>query len=476
MRRASEAAEKGNDVRAAILLTQSAAKASGADRDLALSGAEKALGKMVGALAAIFAWDDTVREEWRQAVVALLEPAARGFWPRAARCLYELQTIPADLSREVFAIDLPEAIRTLGRRPVKRALPHARPVRILMSLKKAHAQMLHARVGNADRERLDRLFQHQIHAIENDIRRDFTPIIAAAPTGAGLAPANAVEDAVRDKLVAELLDRICERGYLRIGDLRDAIARNRLKMNDLSGPGEFLRGDALLRADIALANALDGVYRKGEFYLRWIQRSISLFFATPLGRWLTLYIAAPFGGAFMALMFLEEIRHIGNKLATLASKPAATVNMPPPRVAPPVNAVSTTPGVIGPDELDIDDEGQPVWVDLKPGTVTSDQVGVDDEGNPFLLATAPGAALVTDVFTSSAPVFASPRAPSPSFASHRLAHHPRFWAFLVAHVSRRAIPVRGLRPAGAFLVGRTGSGLGRANEGLAFADHSRRST
>jgi hypothetical protein len=262
-RQAHEAEERGNHVRAAILHTQQAARSSGSERDAALRNADVVLMKLIDALGAVFAWDQETCRNWHQGLASLLQPAARGFWPRAARCLYELQTIPADLSRDVFAIDLPESIRTFGRRPVKRPLPHARAVLILMCLKRAHVQMLRSGHQSGSRERLGRLFHDQIHTIEHDIRRDFTPIIASALETAGLTPLSAVEDVARDKLVAELLDRVCERGYLRIGDLRDAVARNRLKMDDLSGPGEFLRGDALLRADITLTYALDGVYRKG---------------------------------------------------------------------------------------------------------------------------------------------------------------------------------------------------------------------
>ena len=176
----------------------------------------------------------------------------------------------------------------------------ARPVRILMSLKKAHTPMLTDSVARTTA--LDQLFHHQIHAIEHDIRREFTPIIGNALDGAGLTPASAVEEVACDKLIAELLDRICERGYLRIGDLRDAIARNRLKMNDLTGPGEFFRGDA------------SAPLRYGEYGTRWmgfIAKANSIcagfsvrlvFFGTPLGRLFTLYVAVPFGGAFMALV------------------------------------------------------------------------------------------------------------------------------------------------------------------------------
>jgi len=410
-RRAWEAEGRGNYARAAILRMQAANRLSGDERAVAVRDAEAALGKLVERVGDVFHWDGDTRLEWRRALAPLLEPAARGVWPRAARCLYELQKIPADLSREVYAVDLPEVIRTLGRRPLKRHLPHARPVLILMSLKKAQTQMLRAGISEEARKRLDRSFNQRIHAVEHDIRRDFAPIIAAALERAGLSPTNRVEEVARDKLVAELLDRVCERGYLRIGNLRDAIARNRLKMGDLTGAGEFFRGDSLLRADFAMAEALDGVYRKGEFYLRWIQRASAIFFGTPWGRLFALYVAVPFGGAFMALMFMEELRHIGGKIGTLITRPAATAGAivnPQPAPAGSGDGAGADQDIVTPDDVDVGEDGQAVWVDLKPGTVTSDQVGVDDDGNPFLFSTPHGAALVTDVFTSSAPTTPQP--------------------------------------------------------------------
>src|SRR5205085_1102568 len=116
------------------------------------------------------------------------------------------------------------------------------------------------------------------------------------------------------------LDRVCERGFLRIGDLRDAVARNQLKLPDLSGPGQLVTGDPLLRADTRLAYDLDGVYRRGEFYLRLLQRVSSVFFGTPAGRLLTLYVIGPFLAAFLMLMTLEEMRHLGGKVAAFAAK------------------------------------------------------------------------------------------------------------------------------------------------------------
>ncbi len=333
IRKAAEAEQKGNSVRAAILRTQAVAMATGSDRDLAEIESRKSLGDLVNSLGDMFAWDADTRLEWRQALAPLLEPAAAGFWPRAARCLYDLQKLPADLSREVYAADLSEWLRTLGRRPVKRPLPRARPVRILIGLRKAHTQMLKVGLGHSAQLRLDRLFHHQVHLLEHNLRTELTPVISHALTDAGLTPQNPVEEVGRDKLVAELLDRVCERGYLRIGDLRDAIARNRLKMADMSSPGEFIRGDSLLRADTNLAYAIDGVYRRGEFYLRWLQRASSLFFANPVGRALFLYLLLPFGGAFMTVVFAQEMTHLVGKayhaVAGLVSG-VATASKPAP--------------------------------------------------------------------------------------------------------------------------------------------------
>jgi hypothetical protein len=397
-KRAQEAEKKGNYVRAAIVYTQIAAITTGDDQERVRSSALSALSNVVNSLGDLFKWDDDTRQEWRQALIPLLATAATGVWPRAARCLYELQKIPTDLSREVYAVDLPEAIRTFGRRPVKRLLPHARPVLILMHLKKAHKQMLRVGLGHGVQLRVDRLFHHQMHTIEEAIRQEFTPIIADALSRAGLIPVTTVEMVGRDKLVAELLDRICERGYLRLGDVRDAIARNRLKMPDLAGVGEFLRGDGLLRADIELSYALDGIYRKGEFYLRVIQRFSALFFGTKLGRLITIFIAIPFGGAFLALMFAEEVHHIGGKLVSAIARTApkpVSVNQPPLAAIEPT---APSADIIQSHQVEIDPaSGEIVW--YPSDVVTSDEVELTEGGELIWYDSPAGSALAGKLFT-----------------------------------------------------------------------------
>ena len=354
--RATEAEGKGNLARGAILRTQALPEVTGKQAS-PTAGLSTIVGPFVEALGRILEWDDSTCAEWRQSLGPLLVRAGEGIWPRAARCLYELQKIPTDLAREVYAVDLVEVARTLGRRPIKRPLPHAREVMILVRLRAAQRQLLRSGLGEQAQLRLDHLFRHEIHRLEHRIRETLTPVIMSALMGGGFQAENRVEEVARAKVVAELLDRICERGYLRIADLRDAIARNQLKMPDLSGPGELISGDPLLRTDTRLAYELDGVYRRGEFYLRLLQRGSSLFFGTPLGRLLTLYLIGPFLAAFLTLMALEELRHIGGKVTTFVSKILA------PRPAPQAPVPSSAVAVPEPDTESDEDFDDAIWFD-----------------------------------------------------------------------------------------------------------------
>lgn len=395
--RAAEAEARGNHVRAAIIYAQMAANAAGAERDRLRNRAQGALAILVDALGDQFAWDKAMRGEWRQALTPVLSAAATGIWPRAARCLYELQTIHSELSREVYAIDLPEAIRTLGRTPIKRLLPHAGPVLILMHLKKAQTQMLRAGLPLAAQLRADRLFHHQALLLEEKIREEFTPIIVGVLSRAGLNPRTTVEEVGRDKLVAELIDRICERGYLRLGDLRDAIARNQLKMPDLEGVKEFILGDALLRANRGLAEDLDGVYRRGEFYLRWIQRFSAMFFGTRVGRLITIYLAIPFGGSFLALMFAEELHHIGGKVVAAIHRSAPRSVVDSRLAAEPAVANPVSDKIQAHDVEWNSDTEEVEW--YGPEVVTSDGVELTDGGELIWYDSKAGAALAGQVFT-----------------------------------------------------------------------------
>ena len=195
--------------------------------------------------------------------------------------------------------------------------------RWVVALRRLRAAM---RYVPATASRLTHLLEDAIQITEQTARNDLRPGIVGVLDEVGLISNSVAEGHSREKLVEELLDAACAKGFLRIGDLRDAIARNRVKLADLSGPGEFLSGDSLLRANQLLPERLDGVYHRGEVYMRLLQRGCSVFFGTRVGRWLTHYVALPFGGAFV---LLEGIRHLieaGAELASWISGQTAAVN------------------------------------------------------------------------------------------------------------------------------------------------------
>ena len=133
------------------------------------------------------------------------------------------------------------------------------------------------------------------------------PRLVATLEEVGMVPRNLPERVAQRKVVEELIDQITDRGYLSMGDLRDTISRNNLKLRDFPGFSSLLTGDQLLEADRRLADALAGVYRRGEIYLRLPQSLSSLAFGTPAGRFLTRYAILPFGGAFIGLYALEHL-------------------------------------------------------------------------------------------------------------------------------------------------------------------------
>jgi hypothetical protein len=309
--RADNKAAVGNAARSAILRERAAQACPPAESAEVRAGAEAELGLLVERLQAALALSAEEAEEWRRALLPLLACAARGLWPVEARLLYDLQKVCVDNEREIYTVDLVEWVLSLGRRPVKRPLPSQHEVLTVKHLRKAEHRLTRARLSEPDRRRLARLLQSAIHRAERRLRDQLRPRIAASLDKVGMRPQNFAERVALNKLIEELLDRISARGFLNIGDLRDAISRNNLKLPDLSGLGEWLGRDRLLQIDREFSFALDGVYHRAEVYMRWLQRLSSAGFGTPVGRFVTRYFVLPFVGAFVILAgphyLIEEI-------------------------------------------------------------------------------------------------------------------------------------------------------------------------
>ncbi|MFQ5731733.1 MAG: hypothetical protein ACE5KM_07245 [Planctomycetaceae bacterium] len=317
---AHRAAELGNNAQAALLHGCAAEYGSVDERNSAAEHVAAELDRLIERLQRALQFDDGEAGRWRSVFGDVVEHARDGFWNADRRMLSDLQKVCVDNERGVYKIDLVEWGRSLGKRPVKRPLPHQREVLVVKHLRNALGRLRGTRVSESARSTLSQLLHAAVRREEKVLRDRLRPVIANVLAEVGFAASDPVETVAMRKMVEEVLDVVVKRGYANMGALRDGISRNRLKLDDLSGPGEFFSGDRLLQADRKLAVDLDGVYRRADFYLRWLQRFSSIAFGTKAGRMVTLFALIPFGGAFMILSFfghlLEKFVDDGPPLAT----------------------------------------------------------------------------------------------------------------------------------------------------------------
>ncbi len=229
--RANRAAKAGNDVRASILLTRLARRATPARAGQARSEADAALDRLAARLQAAQQFDAAELAGWRAALRSLRDGASRGVWSAEARLLYDLQKVCLDHEREVFRIDLVEWALSIGRRSLRRHLPNQREVDECRHLRRASRRLRRVRLPEADRERLSLLMERALDRAEEGVRHRFRPLINRALDRADLMPRNLPERVARAKIEEELLDLVVERGHLTMGDVR----------RDLPEPGQAAR-------------------------------------------------------------------------------------------------------------------------------------------------------------------------------------------------------------------------------------------
>lgn len=306
LKQAETYSARGDTIRAAIIHTRAARIAPAALTQKTRRLAHADLERLTQRLAAALNLNETQASEWLQVLPSLLEKADQGQWTMEARLLYDLQNVCVEFEKRLFALDVVEWLVSAGYRPIQRPLHSLQVVRMTKHLRSAAQRLTQARISDEDRQRLRGLLQTAQQDSEDRLRERFRPVLADALYDVGLLPKNRPEQVAKNKLIEELLDRITEFGFFTFADLRDCIARNQLKMEDLTDPHDFWRGDALLRLDRRLSTAMDGVYRRGEFYLRMLERLSSLLFGTQAGRFLTVNLVVPFGGAFVLLAMIEK--------------------------------------------------------------------------------------------------------------------------------------------------------------------------
>ena len=305
MRNAERAGREGDAVRAAMIRTRAARVAPVALTERTRAKARDDLKHLTRHLQDALQFPEEEADEWLQVLPSLLDKADQGRWPVEAKLLYDLQKVCLEHERRLYALDLVEWVVSAGRRPIKRPLSGLEIVRTTKHLRSAAFRLTMARVSDEDRQRLAKLLQRALQLSEERLRERFRPILEGAFYDVGLVATSPPEQVSLHKMSEEILDRITEYGFFTFSDLRDTVSRNQFKLPDLADPHAFWQGDPLLRIDRRLAALLEGVYHPGEFYLRWLESCSSLFFSTPLGRFLTTNLVVPFGGAVALLGGIE---------------------------------------------------------------------------------------------------------------------------------------------------------------------------
>lgn len=310
LRRADHARNLGNHVRSAILRTRAARLVGRSLAGTARAGAVDDLDNLISRLLQATCVECHSRAALRSAFASLLAKTANSIWNVEGRLLYDLQKVCLDHEREVFNLQPWRWLFSRGRVPLQKPLPNQKLIRASQHLRQAQGRLAHSQLDAADREALAKFLAEANEAAEHHVRERFRPLICRSLERAELVPRNLPEQVSFDRMSDELLDRVVDRSYLTMGEVRDAVARSDLRQPDLASPVELARGDRVLRANRRLRVSLEGVYHPGEIYLRTIQRISLLTFGTAVGRWLVWYIALPFGGAFGALKTVEELLHI----------------------------------------------------------------------------------------------------------------------------------------------------------------------
>ncbi len=314
LRVAAQAARRGNDVRAGIVHTRASwtKNSERAARARALAAAD--VRRLTDRLHKALGFSEHSATVWLELLTALVARSAQGFWNPAGRMLYDLQKVCLDFERDSYVVDLIAWLRSLGKRPLKRPLPAQREALMSKHLRTAAARISKVLITEGQREQLDRLLQEAKHCAEVRLRDRLRPVLQETLIEVGFLPQNVPERVSFRKIVEELLDHVVETGYFAMGDFRDAIARNNLKLDDVADPLELVAGDRLLRADRRLAGSLEGVYQRGAIYLRLLQGLSSCAFGTNTGRFLTLAAVIPFGGAFVILSFFDHMHEEVHRL------------------------------------------------------------------------------------------------------------------------------------------------------------------
>lgn len=267
-------------------------------------GAEVALGDL---LAAKWKLDPDEGRALERLVTRLGTGSTDARGARARRAVLEnLEQVLLE-SRATYYQSRPLAwLLTLGRARARRILPFQASLKALRSLDTALGRIERLGWPIAELEQSVAAVLALSSRIADHLQRQLKPNLRQALREAGFTPSTHREEVAFHKLLCELLDVIQHRRHLKFTDMRDIVARNVMRLPDLS-LRELTRGDRLARFDRSAARALPGVYKPGEIYIKGLQQLAAPLFGTPAGRLLLRHLILPVGAALLGLTTLDVI-------------------------------------------------------------------------------------------------------------------------------------------------------------------------
>jgi hypothetical protein len=197
-------------------------------------------------------------------------------------------------------------LRSLGRVPVRQILPFQAALKALRLLDTVRNRLELLGWPIEDVERFSRPLNALSGRLTEHLEHQLKPHLKRALEEAGFTPRTHREEVAFNKLLRELLDVIEHRRHLKFTDVRDIVARNLLRLPDLT-LDEWRTGDRLARFDRSAERALPGLYRPGEIYIKGLQRLGAPLFGTAQGRQLLRHLIIPVGLAFLGLKTLDVL-------------------------------------------------------------------------------------------------------------------------------------------------------------------------
>ena len=226
--------------------------------------------------------------------------------PVALDLFRDLERVLIESRATYYQLSLIGWLRARGRVPVRQILPFQADLKALRLLDTVQNRLELLGWPTEEAERFSRPLSALSGRITEHLEHQLKPHLKRTLEEAGFTPRTHREEVAFNKLLRELLDVIEHRRHLKFTDVRDIVARNLLRLPDLT-LDEWRSGDRLAHFDRSAERALPGLYRPGEIYIKGLQRLGAPLFGTPQGRLALRHLILPVGLAFLGLKTLDVL-------------------------------------------------------------------------------------------------------------------------------------------------------------------------